>query len=281
NSIQAPPVSVYKAEYITDLEITAGVNDEIVFQEINATGGAATMTAGIDVTGSPYTDMGDLSRAIEAAMETQSDLNGNRIDYAVSYDPETSRFNIRENGASLNELNILWDASTASAATTLGFYPLTDTIDYPHSAITIDSQNNILDFQEENPLGTFTTLQARIPTGTYSDMSALADAVETAMEKVSSDSGNTADYSVSYDSLTDKFDISGGATLTSFNLLWQTGNGADFSIGETLGYDMSLEAICLTLKRSIRREPPPPFRLRLHRTHTTALISWKKRLPRP
>jgi flagellar hook-associated protein 3 len=243
DSIQAPPVSDTRSQSVTNLIFFEGVNDIIAFEEVDSAGVATTLTADLtnSTSGADYTDMGVLARAIETEMETQSTASGNGIDYAVSYNPETSRFNIRENGASLNELNILWDASTASAATTLGFYPLTDTIDYPHSAITIDSRNNILDFQEENPPGTFATLQARIPTGTYSDMSALAAAVETAMDNVSASSGNTVEYSVSYDQGSDEFDIqrSGGTGLTSFNLLWQTGNGADFSIGEALGYDTS------------------------------------------
>ena len=242
-----PPVSDTPAQHITDLIINPGVNDAIVFQEVNSAGVATTLTADINVTtsGATYTDMDLLARAIETEMEAESAALGNSIDYAVSYDPENSRFNIREDGSQLNEINLLWTASTASAGVTLGYYPLDDAVTYPASSITIDSQNSVLDFQEENPPGTFTTLQARIPVGEYETMADLAAAVETAMETVSASSGNTVTYSVAYNSGTSQFEIqrSGGAGLTSLNLLWNSGSGAAFSIGETLGYDTGADDV--------------------------------------
>ncbi len=245
--IKEPPVSDNNAAFITDLVITGGVNDTIIFEEVDSSGVATTMTADINVTtsGATYTDMTVLALAIETEMELESAAFGNTIDYAVTYDPENSRFNIREDGSNLNELNLQWSASTASAATTLGFYPLDDAITYPHSAITINSQNNILDFQEESPPGTFTTLQAWVSPGDYSDMADLAAAIEDAMENKSASSGNAVTYSVAYNQGTDQFEIqrSAGGALTSINLLWNTGSGSDFSIGETLGYNPEIDDI--------------------------------------
>ena len=237
NLIQAPPVSDTRASYITSLTIGTSGNNTINFEEINSTGGVQTLTANFNTSGAAvtYTDMGELANAIESALEAASAAptsGANTIDYSVSYDAENSMFNIREDGSSLHELSIQWNSSTA-AADTLGYYPMEDKITYPHTSITIDSSNNRLDFSESTG-GTFTTLQAVVPSGTYSSLSDMASAVETAMEDVS-----TYDYTVSYDQALSRFSIqqTGGAGLTDFNLLWNTGSGASSSIGETLGYD--------------------------------------------
>jgi flagellin-like hook-associated protein FlgL len=244
NLTQAPPVSDIRASYITELVIGTSGNNTIDFVETNATGGVQTLTANFNTAAAAvtYTDMDALALAIETAMETASAAptsGANTIDYTVSYDPLISRFNIREQGTRLNELTLSWNTSTG-AADTLGYYPLADTLTYPHSAVTIGNANNRLDFAESQAGtgGPFTTFQAIVPSGTYDDMADLADAVETAMEAVSA-----FDYDVSYDQALSRFTIqqTGGAALTDFYLLWDSGAGAGASIGETLGYNPELD----------------------------------------
>ena len=240
NMILAPPTSDVPAVFITDIVINTAGNNTIIFEEINSTGGSAVLTANFNTSGADvtYTDMDSLAQAIETEMEAESAASGNSIDYEVSYNPDTSRFNIRENGSNLNELNIQWSNSTA-AAQTLGYYLLDDSVTYPKTGITIDTSNNILDFSESTG-GAFTTLQAVIPSGTYNDLSDFASAVEAAME---ASSGLSVNYDVTYNQVTEQFEIqgSGGTGLTDFNLLWASGTGTRWSVGETLGYDISAD----------------------------------------
>jgi len=234
NEIYDPASSDTDAEYITDLIISSGIgNTTIDFVEVNSTGGvSATLTA--NLTEKNYTDMDVLAGDIESAMESESSASGNTIDYAVTYDPENSRFNIREDGSELNELNIQWN-NPSSAADTLGYDLLADNITYPHTSVKIDSSNNVLDFGESTG-GAFTTLQASIDTGIYSSMSDLALAVEESMETASVYNVN---YDVAFNETTSEFEISGsgGTGVTHFDLLWESGSGQPFSIAETLGYD--------------------------------------------
>jgi flagellar hook-associated protein 3 len=247
----ATPVSDNNPEYITDLTITGGVNDTIDFVETNATGGvSATLSAAIPA--GNYTDMDTLAGEIETQLEA---VSANGIDYAVSYDPAISRFNIREHGTSLNELQVLWSNTSSGAATTaatLGYYPLDDTISYPesdltpvHGSITIDNTNHLLDFKETNTAGVETTLSAMISSNTYRDITELETAVEDAMNDVSLASGNGVVYDVTYDEALDQFVIqqSAGTTLTGFDLLWNTGPNWDQTIGRTLGYDISADDV--------------------------------------
>ncbi len=234
NSIYAPPTSDANAVFVTDLTIT-GTTNTISFQE----DGAPALTAILPAIN--YTDMDDLARAIKASMEAVS-----TITYAVSYDALESKFNIREDGSTLDTLQIDWNASTA--ASTLGYYPQTDTISYPSSNntaqlyITLDSTNNKLAFQETDGGGTPSTiLWATVAEGTYKTRADLELAVETAMNDTSAASGNSVTYDASYDAVTNKFSIQrlGGGVLTGLDLLWTTANDQGDSIGDTLGFDVS------------------------------------------
>lgn len=245
NTVNEPVVSDEQAVYVTDLVIQNGVNDQIVFEEVNAAGVATTLTAdlvGVDTT---FTDMDTLASQIETRMEAVS-VNG--IDYAVSYDPTESRFNIRENGTTLNELNILWSDNPVSEATavTLGYYPFDDRIDYPtsdsivHAHITVDETNNMLYFRETG--GVTRTMGVEIPGGTYTDMSDLETAIETAMNDRSALSGNSVIYTVNYNDVARQFEIqrAGGGALAALDLLWVSGGppeGDNHSIGPALGFE--------------------------------------------
>ncbi|MDA3788846.1 MAG: flagellar hook-associated protein FlgL [Desulfobacula sp.] len=250
----SPPVSDTRPVFITDLTITGGVNDTIDFVEVNSTGGiSATLSA--TITAGNYTDMDTLAKDIENQLEAASAAptsGANTIDYAVSYDVENSRFNIREDGTSLNELRVLWSNTTGASTTaaTLGYFAQDDTIAYPvsditpiHGAIAIDNTNNKIDFQETNTAGTSTILTALVSSGVYKDITALETAVETAMNNASAASGNIVNYDVSYTDTPGQFEIqrSSGTALTGFDILWATGANSLESIGETLGYDIAFD----------------------------------------
>ncbi len=242
NSIAAPPVSDTYPQYITERVITNGVNDTIQFNEIDSTGIPPGVTHTATISPGTYTDMDALAKEIEAQMEAESLAGPNDVNYAVSYDPENSRFNIREDGTSLNELNVLWSAS--SATSTLGFYPQDDAITYPVSdtavqfEITIDDTNNIMAFEEING-GVTRKLNAVVPKGTYKTAADLEAAVETAMNEVSAASGNSTTYDFTYDPAAQKFGIQEtGGVLAGFNFRRETGSGTtpDPSIADTLGF---------------------------------------------
>ncbi|MBU4130458.1 MAG: flagellar hook-associated protein FlgL, partial [Proteobacteria bacterium] len=246
NSIYAPPTSDKNAVFVTDLVISLGVNDTIEFVEVNSAG-VASATLSATIANATYTDMDGLAAVIKAEMEAAS-VNG--INYAVSYDAENSKFNIREDGSSLNKLQLLWSSSAATAATasTLGYYPLDDTISYPSSDntaqlyITIDSTNNRLAFEETDgggiPSG---ILWASVAEGTYKTAADFELAVETAMNTASITSGYSVTYDAAYNDATHKFSLQrlGGTVLTGLDLLWSTANSAGNSIGGTLGFDVS------------------------------------------
>ncbi len=232
NSIYAPPTSDTNAVFVTDLDITLATNT-IAFQE----NGGATVYANILPVGN-YDDMDILSTAIEDAMELVSAVN-----YEVSYDAEESKFNIREDGNTLDDITLVWSDPLASAtALNLGYYPLDDTITYPTSDqtvplnITLDDTNNRLVFEEVD-LG-FTSsgpLSITIDNGIYKNAADLELAVETAMNAASF-YGST--YDATYDDVTQNFTIqySGGTALNDLNLLWGTANSST-SIAQTLGFD--------------------------------------------
>ncbi len=71
-----------------------------------------------------YTDFSSLAQAIENAMNGESSNFGNNITYDVDYDVLNKKFSIKEKGAKLDEVVLLWQTgenSTESAATILGF----------------------------------------------------------------------------------------------------------------------------------------------------------------
>ncbi|MCP3941180.1 MAG: flagellar hook-associated protein 3 [Desulfobacteraceae bacterium] len=249
DSTYAPPTSDTSGVYVTELIITAGTNDTIDFAEVNSAGvTSGTLTADFNLLTSgaavTYTDMDSLAAAIESSMEAAS-VNG--INYAVSYDVEQSKFNIREDGSSLNELQVLWSNTTGASTTaaTLGYYPLDDIISYPSSDnvsqlyVTLDSTNNRIAFEETAGAIPSGILWGTVAEGTYKDMADLEAAVKTSLEAASAASGYSATYAVSYDDATDRFSIqySSGGAVTDFDLLWSTANAQGSSMGETLGFE--------------------------------------------
>ena len=55
-----------------------------------------------------YTSHSELAREVEKALEAESRENGNSIDYSVSWDDHTRKFSIKEEGARLQELHLMW-----------------------------------------------------------------------------------------------------------------------------------------------------------------------------
>ncbi|WP_300456296.1 flagellar hook-associated protein FlgL [Desulfobacula sp.] len=245
NSLYTLPVSEVPATAITDLTIVSGVNDTIDFIEkspLSPMGGGTSAELTAVITAGNYTDMDALCLEIQTRMAEQS---VNTVDYAVSYDPETSRFNIREDGSSLDELDLLWKSGThsnASIGSTLGYYQTDDELTYPGTdntpvqcAITIDETNDILDFEEVNNAGVSSgTLRAFISHGTYTSMTDLLNTVETAMAAVSA---NGVGYTVAYDNAVSELTIqSAPGALNELRLF--ADSDVD-SIKQTLGFDLA------------------------------------------
>lgn len=247
DSVYAPPVSDTAAFFVNELTITDTANDTIEFVETHpATGVSAVLSADFNTTGGDviYTDMDKLAADIETAMEAAS-VNG--VNYAVSYDSVESRFNIREDGTTLDQLDLSWGNSPVASATgkTLGFYPSDDTITYPssdtatHADITIDNTNNVIAFRETSG-GSSSNLWTTVEEGTYKNMAGLEAAVKKAMDDASAASGNAVAYDVAYNDTSRRFEIGhSGGGLTGLDLMWQTSNTDGNSIGETLGFDIS------------------------------------------
>ena len=235
----APATSDTQALFVTDL--TLGAADTLTFEETDADGFTGALT--VNLTPGTYTDMDGLAADIELQMENESALNGNGIDYAVTYDPVESRFVFREDGSTLDRLGILW-SDNPDTGRTLGFYPADDVISYPsnhrmtQAYITIDDTSNKIAFEETDASGTTEILWATVPKGTYTDMAALAQAVETAMEYESLLNGTGADYTPAYDEVNHVFSIDGtGGAGFSFDLLWADAEADGASIGSILGFD--------------------------------------------
>nr|NJM03602.1 flagellar hook-associated protein FlgL [Desulfobacula sp.] len=248
NSISAPPVSDHQAQYITELVIRDGINDEIVFQEVNSTGGATTLTVDLNTTGADitYVDMADLADSIESKLEAASAGGPNSIDYDVSYDPETSRFKIREKGTALDELNLQW--SLSNAASTLGFYSVDDRTVYPSSdivldrTIVLDNTNNTFSFRETDLLAVpGAVLTATVAPGTYRDATSFAAAIEASLDAATANIP-PADYSVTYDAGSNRFtiaDISGN--LLEMELLWNSEGPSSDTLAKALGYSPEVD----------------------------------------
>jgi flagellin-like hook-associated protein FlgL len=55
-----------------------------------------------------YTSHSELAQEVEKALEAESLVKGNRVDYSVSWDSDTKKFAIKENGSSLEEFQLMW-----------------------------------------------------------------------------------------------------------------------------------------------------------------------------
>jgi flagellar hook-associated protein 3 len=220
-------------------------NNRIDFQEVDPVLGAGPVLTAIIPVGD-YADPDALSLAIETAMETESSTLGYTVNYSVSYDSENSMFVFKEDGVALSELRMLWNSGPntgINSASILGFDDVDDIVTIPSSdnvvrPITINTTNNIIDFQEDhNVAGISGMLAAVIPPGTYT-ADELAIAAEAALEAESVAFGNSINYDVSY--AASRFTIGedpGAPVLNDLYLLWETGASSSSSAAETLGFD--------------------------------------------
>lgn len=100
--------------------------------------------------------------------------------------------------------------------------------DYKFNPILITSTTKYLDFTDD--AGTWAI---SVPEGYYKTPIELADAIESAMNNIS-----TEDFSVTYSSVTGKFTIS-TSTSAVLSLLWFTGTNAANTIGTKIGFVVS------------------------------------------
>ncbi len=113
---------------VTLFTITANSNDAINFKEIVAgSSGSETSELTATIPAGTYTSIDTFARAIEDAMEDESEQNGNRVDYEVSYSYISHKFTIKEDGElgrKLEDLQLLFGSGSdlaTSAASAIGF----------------------------------------------------------------------------------------------------------------------------------------------------------------
>ncbi|MCW7752381.1 flagellar hook-associated protein FlgL [Desulfobotulus sp. H1] len=267
NTSLLPPVSSTTPPYITAIEI-GGTNQNIDFREIHPDGSSVDLTASISPKN--YESMEELTAEIKRAMEEASHDAGQLevpprpgIEYAVSYDPATSRFMIREEGSTLHSLELLWETGSSSrvssAGESLGFHVNDMVIESPvgDAAVLFDvtPENNRINFTESfvNADGEMETrtLTAVIPAGAYTSVADFEDAVSQAMTDTSEMLGNGVIYDLSYgyDPITGMGDrrfsmevdassmVPPPADPFAIGFLWESGGDSHRSMGAMLGYD--------------------------------------------
>ena len=215
-------------------------NKYIDFKENGGAELTATLTEG------NYT-VSELETEIKSQLEAAS---GNNIDYTVTYDSSTKKFTIEEDGSSLTQLDVLWATGTNNAnnaTSLLGFASTDDTGAFEYTSdnevgegtihleigttFTIDSTNNKIDFLEVGALGT--ERNATLTSGTYT----IGELETEIKNKLESENGSDATYTVSYDNSTQKFNISvSGGSVTELQFLWATGANTSTSSATTIGF---------------------------------------------
>lgn len=184
-------------------------------------------------------------------------VNGNNIDFELTQNRlfDISNFNDDDGSGSGNNAEFAISGQlglpvSATPTITAGgndarFYAIDDEIgpsiisDNAAVLIQIGDTNNSIDFEEVNANGIRTgEISFKIPNGDYSDMNALATAIQNAMKTASSESGNSIDYVVSYNSVTKKFVFKeNGTGLDELRIFWATGSNNKYSAASTLGFN--------------------------------------------
>ncbi|WP_027359255.1 flagellar hook-associated protein FlgL [Desulforegula conservatrix] len=146
----------------------------------------------------------ELAVAMENAMTKASEASGYKVKYKVSFDEDTKKFSIKEDGSypGFVQFNMLWktgDNASRSIAPDLGFDPVDEvripaTSDVAVKNISITNANNRLDFRENDGTGWSPQINVEIPVGDYSE-EGLAHAIEFAMRQAS----NTVGYDSQFD----------------------------------------------------------------------------------
>lgn len=117
------PVNYTATSTVRNITITDGVNNRINFRELPHDG-QLSQELTVEIPARSYTS-DELADTIEQEMEKISRYD---IQYSVTYDSETGKFTIKEEGSSLDELQLLWETGTdgslgtkTSTASILGF----------------------------------------------------------------------------------------------------------------------------------------------------------------
>jgi len=226
-------------------------NNVIDFRETGKNG-TLSKELSIEIPNGDYSDLNLVASEIQMALR---DASPNQVQYTVSYD-DVNGFMIKGNSPDIKGFDLLWNSgrgSDLSAAGKLGFDETRDDVirfsesDREVVNIVIDSSNNKIDFKEltkANKDADVETLTASVAQKSYTSYESLGLEVEKALEKESLANGNKINYSVTWDSYTEKFTIKeNGTSLEDFQLLWQSGEnapvsqgGSGESIGSLLGF---------------------------------------------
>jgi flagellar hook-associated protein 2 len=211
------------------------------------------------LTNGDYT-VSELEAEIETQLEAASAGAGspNSIDYTVSYDSATKKFTIEEDGSELTELKLLWNSGankTNSAGALLGFNKAADDTGATSyigdtkmgEVFTVSAaSNDKIKFKEDVGGGLGAELTATLTSGNYtvSDMEA---EIKSQLETASDGGPNNIDYTVTYNSATQKFTIKeNGSSLTELQLLWGTGANVANSAASLLGFDAANDTGAVT-----------------------------------
>ncbi len=235
--------TVYPASDIP-LDRTIVINDAnntFSFGETALGSTSETVTTAI-VANNTYRNATSFAAAVEASLELAST---NLVDYSVTYNPATNRFNIQDVSGTLSSFSLDWAGSSPGSDTiakSLGFSPDVDfgnRLSYDGNTapviMTIDSFNKWIEFAETDADGNRVTASIEIPEGDYTDTSHVASVIQTQMNAASY---NKVDYVVVYDSVEQEFVFKKGANadIASFEMLWQSGGYTQSNAADLLGF---------------------------------------------
>lgn len=149
----------------------------------------------------------DLAVAMENSMNKASDASGYKVKYKVSFDEDTKKFSIKEDGSypGYVQFKMQWETgpnAIRSIYPDLGFDAVDEirtpaTSDVQVNTISITNANNMLDFREDNGTGWSQQISVEIPVGDYSEES-LAHAIEFAMRQGSNTLGYDSQFDVMF-----------------------------------------------------------------------------------
>ncbi len=215
--------------YITQ----SSANDSIVIDDGTTSNGVANNQICVNVGGIPETvkiargtyTHDQLAVAIQSALNTAAAGSATtwphpgQDTYDVAYDPNANKFTIASNAGNPDVLTLDWSNAGSTARQVLG-YNATD----ESGALTINSGSNTIVYNNGG------NMTATISPGTYTSGTALATAMENALNNAVGGGTAIKDFAVNYDASTNTFSIStsgaetatlsgtGSVTLAQFGL---------------------------------------------------------------
>lgn len=201
----------------------------------------------------------ELAQAIENAMtNTSASESGYGLTYEVSYDEETEKFKIQDDGTVSDAyVELLWGTGSHAGSSEKALQSDVTVTDF-----TVSEINNQFEFYENTGTGITGPLTVTIPEMEYEDGESLALAVQGQMNNVSAD-GN---YQVEYNEVTQTFTVRPGPTseVEQLQIMWnsqaetntagtllgftqddyyQTGDEGMHGSGTSIGADLGFEAV--------------------------------------